>query len=49
MKSPNIMKIYELWLHGTGVNHNYTERMGALAILLWLKDKGFLQTKTDKN
>jgi hypothetical protein len=39
----NIMKIYEKWLDTQGVNHNYTERMGALAFLLWLKDNGLLK------
>ena len=32
----NMLKVYEDWLNRSGEEHSYSERIGALAMLLWL-------------
>jgi hypothetical protein len=40
-----LLALYERWLDHQGVQYEYKEKVGALAMLLWLRDKKLLNMK----
>lgn len=43
-----LWNIYDRWVTHNGIAMEYKERMGALAILLWLRERDLLKLEKEK-
>lgn len=40
--------LYDRWVTHNGISMEYKERMGALAMLLWLRERGLLTLENEE-